>query len=178
MKQNYTDEELNILLPALDHAIATTIDIRKKHGKYIKVSILRGTIDIIAILGICCIIPYLMNFRTISFFISIGASFLCLGLLDYIPFRSETAVIDAISEYRAIFHRLEKDIPRIEAPVQLWSDRILDRDRRCHHGLWIVYENRYEKEFIPKDLKKRTLLAEKKLLEMKDQVLYSSRSTK
>lgn len=52
-------------------------------------------------------------------------------------------------------------------PVQLWSDRIIVRSVRP----MIVYKNQYEKIYIPKDLNKRILLAEKKLLEIKDQLL-------
>lgn len=59
------------------------------------------------------------------------------------------------------------DVPDIGPPVQLWSDRIIVRSVRP----MIVYENQYEKIYIPKDLNKRILLAEKKLLEIKDQLL-------
>lgn len=167
MRQSYTEEELNILLPALDNAVATVIDVRKKHTKYIKMLALRSAICIIAILGSCSSIPILMDYSTSSFFISLGVTILLIGILAHIPFRSKIAVIDAINEYRAIFHRLEKDVPGIEPPVQLWSDRIIVRPLRTI----IVYENQYEKIYIPKDLNERTLLAEKKLLEIKDQLL-------
>lgn len=176
MKQSYTEEERNLLLPALDNAIATTIDIRKKHSKYTKMLMLSVVIYIIAAPSICYAILYCLNFNMISPFICIAVALLFLGILDYILFRSKTTVMNAINEYRAIFHRLEKDIPGIEIPVQLWSDRILDRDRKYYHGLSIVHENRHEKEFIPKDLNEHTLLAEKKLLEIKDEVLHSTLS--
>lgn len=168
MKQSYTEEELNILLSALDNAVATTIDVRKKYAKYIKMSVVQGAISILTILGICYGILSFMDYSTSSCFISIGVSFLVLIILEQIPFRSKIAVIDAINEYRGVFHRLEKDLPGIEPPVQLWSDRIIER--RFRHG--IVYENQYEKIYIPKDLNKRTVLAEQKLLEMKDQFFY------
>lgn len=169
MKQSYTEEELNILLPALDNAVAATIDVRKKHSKYMKMLVFRGIIFIMIVLGICYGILSFMDYSTSGCFISIGVSFLVLIILDQIPFRSKIAVIDAINEYRGVFHRLEKDLPDIEPPVRLWSDRIIER--RVHHG--IVYEERYEKIYIPKDLNKRTVLAEQKLLEMKDQFFYN-----
>lgn len=163
MKQNYTKEELNSLIPALDHAIAVTISIRKKYNKYIKMSVLRCVIFIIAMLGVCFSIPVLMDNSASSWYIGIGVAVLVAVILERIPLTSKIDVIDAINEYRAVFHQLEKDVPGIEPPVQLWSDRIIHREV-CRG---FVYQNQYEKEYIPKDLKQRTLLAEKKLQEMK-----------
>ena len=167
MKQCYTEGEFNILLSALDNAVATTIDVRKKYNKYIRMLVLRYAIDIMAILGCCFSVLHLTDYSTSNIFISLGVTILLIGILEHIPFRSEIAVIDAINEYRAIFHRLERDVPDIEPPVQLWSDRIIVRPVRT----MIVYENQSEKIYIPKDLYKRTLFAEKKLLEIKDQLL-------
>ncbi len=162
MKQRYTEEELNILFPALDHAVAATIDVRKKYSRYIKMLGLRCGIIIIS----CRVIPNFMNYSISSLFVGIGVMFLMLGIVEYIPFGSRMAVISVINEYRAVFYRLEKDVPGIEPPVQLWSDRI-------------IYQNathEYEKECIPQNLKRRTLLAEKKLQEMKEQLREGSLS--
>lgn len=172
MKQSYTEEELNILLPALEHAIGITIDVRKKHSKYVKMSVLRLGILFIAVgvilYGFSRLMDYIAqeSYIIIGFFIYIGAMVLMLVLWEHIPFRSKIAVIDAINEYRGVFHRLEKDVPGIEPPVQLWSDRVICRRIRS-----FIPEDVYEKEYIPKDLKQRTLLAEKKLQQMKEQLL-------
>lgn len=162
MKKSYTEEELNILYQALDQAISITVDIRKNYTKYFKISLFQGIMFAIIAIGSLCGFPLLRNCSTSSIFLYLGFSILLIAILGRISYRKKIVLIDAINEYRAIFHRLEKDVHGIEPPIELWSDRI------------VIYQNgmvnRYKKEYIPKDLNERCLLAEKKLLEMKDQI--------
>ena len=72
MKQSYTEEELNILLPALEHAIGITIDVRKKHSKYVKMSVLRLGILFIAVGVILYGFSRLMDYIAQESYIIIG----------------------------------------------------------------------------------------------------------
>ena len=99
MKQNYTKEELNRLIPALDHAIAVTISIRKKYNKYIKMSVLRCVIFIIAMLGVCFSIPVFMDYSASSWYIGIGAAILVAVILERISFTSKIDVIETNKQH-------------------------------------------------------------------------------
>ena len=177
MKQHYSEEELNKLLPALDDAIATTRNIQKKYKKATIASYFILVFEILAIIVACSVIVAFTDFSSISsILIHCGIPILLFlvvcGICNRIAFQYEKVVYETINKYRSIFHKLEKDIPGIEPPVQLWSDQIQDQWDHFYwyRGILIVPENRYRKKYIPDDLTKRTELAEKKLQELKEQV--------
>ena len=177
MKQHYSEEELNKLLPALDDAIATTRDIQKKYKKATIASYFRLVFGILASIVACSVIVAFTDFSSISsILIHCGITILLFlvicGICNRITFQYDKVVYETINKYRSIFHKLEKDVPGIEPPVQLWSDQLQDQ---WDHFYWycgsvLVPENRYRKKYIPDDLTKRTELAEKKLEELKEQV--------
>lgn len=178
MKQHYSEEELNKLLPALDDAIATTRDIQKKYKKATIASYFRLVFGILAIIVACSVIVAFTDFSSISsILIHCGITILLFlvvcGICNRITFQYDKVVYETINKYRSIFHKLEKDIPGIEPPVQLWSDQLQDQWNDFggwYNGIALVSENRYLKKYIPDDLTKRTELAEKKLQELKEQV--------
>lgn len=178
MKQHYSEEELNKLLPALDDAIATTRDIQKKYKKATIASYFRLVFGIFAIIVACSVIVAFTDFSSISsILIHCGITILLFlvvcGICNRITFQYDKVVYETINKYRSIFHKLEKDIPGIEPPVQLWSDQLQDQWNdfgSWYNGIALVSENRYRKKYIPDDLTKRTELAEKKLQELKEQV--------
>lgn len=177
MKQHYSEEELNKLLPALDDAIATTRDIQKKYKKATIASYFRLVFGILASIVACSVIVAFTDFSSISSILIHGGITILLflvicGICNRITFQYDKVVYETINKYRSIFHKLEKDVPGIEPPVQLWSDQLQDQ---WDHFYWyrgsvLVPENRYRKKYIPDDLTKRTELAEKKLEELKEQV--------
>lgn len=177
MKQHYSEEELNKLLPALDDAIATTRDIQKKYKKATIASYFRLVFGILASTVACSVIVAFTDFSSISsILIHCGITILLFlvicGICNRITFQYDKVVYETINKYRSIFHKLEKDVPGIEPPVQLWSDQLQDQWDHFYwyRGIVLVPENEYRKKYIPDDLTKRTELAEKKLEELKEQV--------
>ena len=132
MKQHYSEEELNKLLPALDDAIATTRDIQKKYKKATIASYFRLVFGILASIVACSVIVAFTDFSSISSILIHGGITILLflvicGICNRITFQYDKVVYETINKYRSIFHKLEKDVPGIEPPVQLWSDQLQDQ---------------------------------------------------
>ena len=150
----------------------------KKSIKKLLLQAILLVFEILAIIAACSVIVAFTDFSSISsILIHCGIPILLFlvvcGICNRIAFQYGKVVYETINKYRSIFHKLEKDIPGIEPPVQLWSDQI--QDQWNDFNVWcprfvLVPENRYRKKYIPDDLTKRTELVEKKLEELKEQV--------